>query len=98
MNQQQPGSNIQIKITDEALKGSYSNMMQVSHTREEFVLDFMNVLPPAGIVTARVVTSPGHVKRIIRALSENLKNYEDTHGEVKEATPPGQQFGFNTNK
>jgi len=78
------------------MKGAYANMMQVSHTREEFVMDFMNALPPAGIVTARVITSPGHLKRIIRALSENLANYERSYGAIKEAAAPDQAIGFET--
>lgn len=92
-----PPQNIQVKIDDETLKGRYSNMMQVAHTREEFVMDFMNVLPPTGIITSRVVTSPGHFKRLVRALKENLERYEASYGEIKEAeVPQGSSFGFNT--
>jgi hypothetical protein len=36
---------VQIKVTDEVLKGAYANMVQVAHTQEEFILDFMNLLP-----------------------------------------------------
>lgn len=86
--------NIQVKMDDEILKGRYANMMQVAHNREEFVMDFMNVFPPGGVVTARVVTSPGHLKRIARALAENLKRYEETYGAIKEADAPGESFGF----
>jgi hypothetical protein len=79
---------IQIKIPDEVMKGAYANAMAVFHNREEFVIDFLNVFPPAGIATARIITSPGHMKRIIRALHENLKRYEDHFGTVEEAAPP----------
>jgi len=92
----QPQRNVQVKVTDEVMKGAYANMMQVSHTREEFVLDFMNVLPPGGIVTSRIITSPGHLKRIIRALQENVKAYEQSHGEIAESKVPEQSFGFDT--
>jgi hypothetical protein len=47
---------VQIKVTDEVLKGAYANMVQVAHTQEEFILDFMNLFPPSGILNARVVT------------------------------------------
>lgn len=79
---------IQIKVTDEIMRGVYANAMAVFHTREEFVIDFLNVFPPAGIATARIITSPGHLKRIIRALNENLKRYEENFGTVVEAAPP----------
>jgi hypothetical protein len=86
-----PDKEIQIKITDEIFKGVYANSMVVSHSKEEFVIDFINIFPPGGIVTSRIITSPGHVKRIIRALGENLKKYEKTFGEVAEAPePPGE--------
>jgi hypothetical protein len=81
-------SGLNIKITDDILRGVYSNSMVVTHTREEFVIDFINTFPPEGIVTARIITSPGHLKRIIRALMDNLSKYEKTYGEVKEAPDP----------
>ena len=31
---------INVKIGDEELKGSYSNLLRIAHTREEFILDF----------------------------------------------------------
>lgn len=84
---------INIKITDEVLEGRYANMMQVMHTKEEFILDFANVVPPQGIMTARVITSPGHMKRIIRALQENLERYEKSFGAIDEAeAPKGMPF------
>jgi hypothetical protein len=51
---------IQVKMDDATLRGVYANMMQVAHNQEEFVLDFMNVLPPTGVVNARIIVSPGH--------------------------------------
>lgn len=79
---------LNVKITDEELKGRYSNLLRVTHTRDEFILDFINVVPPQGIVSARIVTSPGHLKRIIKALSNNLAHYEQSHGTIAEAPEP----------
>lgn len=79
---------ISIKIPEKVLGGVYANQMMVSHTREEFMLDFINVFPPNGIVNARVIVSPGHLKRMIRALQENLSRYEDRHGSITEAKLP----------
>lgn len=83
---EKPGVNI--KIADDELKGRYSNLLRITHTREEFILDFINLVPPQGIVTARIVTSPGHLKRIIGALSVNLERYEEAHGPIREAPDP----------
>lgn len=83
------GSSLNVKIEDEELKGRYTNLLRITHTREEFILDFINLAPPQGIVTARLVTSPGHLKRIIRALETNLRRYEETFGGIEEAADPG---------
>lgn len=101
--QQQP---IEIKASDEAVKGSYANMLQVAHTREEFVLSFMNVFPPVGVLTSRVFVTPAHMKRIVAALAENLKRYEQQFGEVELEPGGGEKtsttttsehaFGFRT--
>ncbi len=62
--------------------GVYANLMMVSHRKEEFILDFLFVPPgqPAGNQTAalrsRVITTPEHAKRIVRALQENIQRYE----------------------
>lgn len=79
---------VNIKISDEELKGSYSNLLRIAHTGEEFILDFINLVPPQGVVTSRIITSPGHLKRIIRALQVNLDRYEQQHGQIREAPDP----------
>jgi hypothetical protein len=84
----EPEAGLNVKIGDDELKGRYSNLLRITHTREEFILDFINLAPPQGIVTARIVTSPGHLKRIIGALSANLERYEKIHGTVREAADP----------
>lgn len=81
----EPAQGVDVKISDEELKGHYTNLLRVTHTREEFILDFINLAPPQGIVTARVISSPAHVKRIIQALQTNLAQYETAFGAVLEA-------------
>ncbi|MEM8993284.1 MAG: DUF3467 domain-containing protein [Acidobacteriota bacterium] len=85
-----PGQNqnLNVKISDDELKGRYANLVRISHTREEFILDFINFVPPQGMVTARMIMSPGHIKRLITALDRNLKLYEENHGDVREAPEP----------
>jgi len=86
---------MKIKATDEKLKGEYANMMQVLHTQEEFVMDFLNVFPPAGTLNSRVIVSPGHMKRIIAALTDNLAKYESQFGAIKATdAPTSTPIGF----
>lgn len=82
---------IKVKITDDVLRGVYANNMTVMHTKDEFLIDFVNIFPPEGIVNARVIISPGHLKRIIKALSINLDKYEEKFGEITEAPEPKEE-------
>ena len=63
---------MQISISDDVLKGTYSNNIIIMHTRGEFVLDCMTVFQPKGIIGARVIISPGHAKQLLKALQENI--------------------------
>lgn len=95
-------ASIQIIAGDEDLKGRYANLMSVSHTGEEFVLDFFAVTPSTsgqarGTLVSRVVTSPPHFKRIVAALEDNLEKYEAQFGEIEEprgAFPDPDDIGF----
>ena len=87
----------EIKIADNIPGAEYSNMMQVRHNKDEFQLIFMNVMPPSGRVAAKIMTTPGHMKRIASAMQENLKKYEDQFGAIDEAEAP-QGLGFEEKK
>lgn len=85
---------IQIKAKDEDLKGVYSNAMQVTHTKEEFVLDFFLTFPPAGTLSARVIMNPGHSKRMMKALQESIGKYEGQFGKIEEGQGSEPKIGF----
>ena len=89
---------IKIRARNEDLKGAYSNLMQVFHTKEEFVLDFFLASPPEGILTSRVIMSSGHLKRMIKALQENVKKYEEKFGKIDEAEAPQENIGFSVDE
>ena len=84
---------IQIQSDPATAPGVYSNVMMVSHRKEEFVLDFLFVQPqraPEGQgvanLRARVITTPEHMKRILKAIHENISRYEESFGAIHEAT------------
>jgi len=96
-NNQQSNKQLQIKASDKKLQGEYANLMQLMHTKEEFVLDFMNIFPPTGTLNSRVIVSPGHFKRMVKAMAENLKKYEQQHGEIQMSESPqatNESIGF----
>ncbi len=79
---------LNIKAPDDILRGRYANMMQVMHAKEEFILDFMFAHPPQGELTARLIVSPAHMKRIVSALQDNIQKYENQFGPIQEAGEP----------
>lgn len=91
--QAQKEPQIAVQIDAQQGTGVYSNLMMISHRKEEFILDFLFLQPqrsPQGQTVAtlrsRVITSPEHAKRILRALQENIRRYEDSYGAIQEAT------------
>ncbi len=84
-----------VKVLEHVQGGAYANNMIVGHTREEFVMDFLYVFPNQAVVNARVITSPGHMKRIIRALQDNMRKYEARFGEVRESSDPKEEQVIN---
>lgn len=79
---------VPIKMPETVLHGAYANQMVVRHSQDEFILDFINLAPPEGIVNARVIVTPRHLKRMIEALAENLERYEARYGAVPPGEPP----------
>lgn len=85
---------IQVRMPEQLQGGVYSNNLVIAHNKEEFIMDFLLVVPPVGTVTARVITSPGHMKRIVSALQDSVAKYEKTFGEIQKAPAPKLQIGF----
>jgi hypothetical protein len=92
----QPNNQMQLKATDEALRGFYSNLVQMQNTKEEFVLDFLNSFPPVATLNARVFMSPAHVKRLANLLNNAVANYEKQFGEVEASKEQEGTIGFHT--
>ena len=86
-NDPQKTQQIQITTTDEISRGRYSNLMLVSHSPEEFILDWLLNSPNGPHLVSRIILSPSNVKRTIDALTMNLKQYEDKFGAVKLMEP-----------
>ncbi len=87
----------EIKVQDNFPGAEYANAMQVGHNKEEFLLTFLNLVPPAGRVCGKIIVSPGHLKRMITALTENLARYENSFGKIEEAVAPDKEIGFKDN-
>ena len=88
MNQPQrppAGQQFPVELPDEIAEGIYSNLMFITYSPSEFVLDFARALPGGrkGKVYARVVMTPQHAKALSELLSKNVDVFEEKHGTIK---------------
>lgn len=88
-----PGSQqIQIDLDEATAQGIYCNLVLINHTDAEFILDFAFLQPsaPQARVRARILSSPKHTKRLLRALETNIQRYEERFGKIEDgpATDP----------
>ncbi|MCX5805738.1 MAG: DUF3467 domain-containing protein [Proteobacteria bacterium] len=79
---------MQINTADEMSRGRYSNSMAVAHGPEEFIIDWFLQSPNGAHLVSRIVVTPGHMKRIMQALQENLEKYENTFGIINVVESP----------
>lgn len=85
---------IEIKANEQELKGSYANNLMIYHSKEEFILDFINIIPPTGFLVDRIITNPASLKRISEALKTNIDNYEKQFGKISVGNEPQPNIGF----
>jgi len=88
---------IKIEIDDVTAQGVYSNMAFIAHSESEFIMDFLFLQPAhgKGRVRSRVITSPSHAKKFLKALEDNIKKYEKNFGQIKEPKAPGMKISLN---
>jgi hypothetical protein len=91
MSEQPAPQQVQIKADEKELQGLYANLAMINHTAEEFTLNFIYMFPnvPQGKLLASIIVSPGHAKRLLRALEENIGRYEAQFGAIPEAPVSG---------
>ncbi len=98
MEEQPKAQQVQIKADEKDLLGQYANLALIHHTAEEFTLNFIYVFPNVaqGKLVSSIILSPGHAKRLLRALAENIGRYETQFGSIREApeTVPTPTVGF----
>jgi hypothetical protein len=82
----------EIKTADDMSRGRFSNSMLITHSPEEFIIDWLLNSPSGTHLVSRIIVSPGHVKRIISAFDDNLKKYEQKFGKVPVIEPSEQKF------
>jgi translation initiation factor 2B subunit (eIF-2B alpha/beta/delta family) len=96
MTEIQKGKQLNIELTDDIAQGIYSNLAIITHSNSEFVLDFVTMMPgiPKAKVKSRIILTPQHAKRLLRALKDNLSKFESIHGTIKEADAETMPFSL----
>lgn len=79
-------SQLNIEISEEVAEGTYANLAIITHSHAEFVIDFVNVMPgtPKSKVKSRIIFTPQHAKRFMKAMTENIQKYEGVNGPIKD--------------
>ena len=90
MAEEQDKSNnnqINIELSEEVAEGVYANLAMIAHSNSEFVIDFIRLMPgvPKAKVKSRIVITPEHAKRLLKALSDNIEKFEETFGAIKQS-------------
>lgn len=96
-NQNKPKQNqINIELDESIAQGIYSNLAIINHSASEFVVDFVTIMPgaPKSKVKSRIILTPQHAKRFLKALNDNIKRFENTHGEIKDFEQPPIPLNF----
>jgi hypothetical protein len=89
---------IEIGLGEREAEGIYANLVFITHSQAEVILDFARTLPglPKARVFARIIMTPQHATGLLGALEQNLKNYESNFGAIKLPGDPakGKELGF----
>jgi len=96
MSEQQKGNQLNIELSEEQAEGTYSNLAIITHSNAEFILDFIKMMPgvPKAKVKSRIILTPQHAKRLLRALQENIGKFEAMHGQIKDMDPGSMPFNM----
>ena len=88
---------INIELDEKTAEGIYSNLAIINHSVSEFVVDFISMMPgaPKAKVKSRIVLTPQHAKKFLKALNDNVNRFEKAHGVITdyEQTPIPINFG-----
>ena len=87
---------INIELDEKMAEGTYSNLAIINHSVSEFVVDFVSMMPgsPKAKVKSRIILTPQHAKRLMKALSDNVNRFEQAHGTIKDYEQPPVPLNF----
>lgn len=89
MNEKNDQREIKIELTPEMASGKYANLAIITHSVNEFFMDFISVVPnaPQARVQSRIIMTPENAKTLLMALQDNIRKYEAKFGTIKPKQP-----------
>ena len=86
MENQNLENQLNIELSEDVAEGIYSNLAIITHSNTEFVVDFIKIMPgvPKARVKSRIVLTPQHAKRLMKAIADNVAKFEQLHGKIKD--------------
>ena len=95
-NQPEQQNQLNIELTEDISEGEYANLAIITHSHAEFVIDFVNVMPgtPKSKVKSRIILTPFHAKRFMKAMIENVKKFESNNGVIQDMDQVEIPFTF----
>ena len=87
---------LNIELDEATAQGVYSNLAVITHSQAEFVVDFIRVMPgmPKAKVQSRIIITPQHAKRLLKALHDNIQKYESQHGKIQDMPQADQMLNM----
>jgi hypothetical protein len=96
MEDQINDNQLNIELSEEVAEGTYSNLAIITHSNTEFILDFIRVMPgvPKARVKSRIILTPEHAKRLLKAMEDNIEKFEAANGRIKIQDEGGFPLNF----
>lgn len=95
-DENQKHKQINIELDEKMAEGTYSNLAIINHSVSEFVVDFISLMPgaPKAKVKSRIILTPQHAKKFLKALNDNVTRFEKAHGPIKDYEQPPIPLNF----
>ncbi|MDR1344355.1 MAG: DUF3467 domain-containing protein [Tannerellaceae bacterium] len=84
MNNHNSENEIQVELPEEVAQGTYANLAIIAHSSLEFIIDFIRMVPgvPKAKVKSRIILTPDSAKRLMYALEDNIRKFEELRGTI----------------
>ncbi len=83
--EEQKQQQLEIDLSREVAQGTYANLAIIAHSTSEFIVDFVRLMP--GVqkpeVKSRIILTPENTKRLMLALQDNIRKFEQDNGTIR---------------